>query len=194
MRSRKFISIFMLSASLLMPRAVQAEVLEVVVIWNSISCNEKCAQILAKSFQKMKQVQEVRVNPTSGITILKWKPKSAFSYYPIKSTMQMIGVGVNDIRVKVRGKAKEQGNEVALFSLEDNTRFVLVSPITPLPEDYTVNPNPYDRSLSSDLRERILQEVKQDKVLVIEGPLYQPAKSPPLQLVVERIQIEKKKN
>ncbi|NGX42899.1 MAG: hypothetical protein K940chlam7_01187, partial [Chlamydiae bacterium] len=170
-----------------------SEVLEVRITWSSTACNEDCAKLLSKQFMKIKQVEKVSTNPVTGVTVLNWKPKQPFSYYPIKTTMQVVGVGVNDIRVRVRGKVKEQGRSVVLFSEQDNTRFVLVSPIVPDPERYTTKPNPYLRELTPNVRERILKEAENDKILVIEGPLNRPARSPPLQLVVERIQVEKKK-
>ena len=172
---------------------LNAEILQVTVTWNSGVCDPKCSNLLGEKFKKMKQVEEVSVNPSSGVAVIKWKPDAQFSYHLIKTNMQMVGVGVNEIRVRVRGKARGQGKNVSLVSLEDNTSFILVSPIMPNPDSLILYPNPYLRELDPKLREKILLEAKEDKVMVIEGPLYQPARSPPLQLVVERIQIEKKK-
>jgi len=180
-----------LGLTLLVINKVHGEVIEVTVTWNNIACNVSCAQLLEKRFKAMNQIEEVRVNPSSGIANLKWKPESPFSYSSVKSNMQMVGVGVNDIRVKVRGKARKQGRNVALFSIGDNTRFVLISPEIPQARRYTSLANPYLRELSPDLRESILREAQQDKIFVIEGTLYQPARSPPLHLIVERINIEK---
>ena len=180
-----------LMALSLMAFALSAEVQQVVITWNNVSCDAGCSTLLGERFQAMPQVQEVRMNHSTGTTVLMWKPQSPFTYRAVKTTMQLVGVGTNDIRVRVRGKAKQQGQEVILVSLEDNTPFKLISPTPPLPDEYTVKANPYFRTLSPDLRDRILSEATQDKVLVIEGPLYQPAKVVLLELVVERIQIEK---
>ena len=194
MRNKKLISIFLVSALCLTTKGLFSEVQQVTITWNNVACNQKCAEVIEKNFRKMNQVQKVKVAFATGTTELEWKPKSPFSFQAVKMAMQMSGVGINDLRVKVRGKAKEKGGKIALVSLEDNTPFILISPIDPKPEQYTTKPNPYFRELTPDLRERILQEIKEDKILVIEGPLYQPGSSPPLQLIVERILIEKKKN
>src|SRR5690606_29331883 len=132
-------------------------------------------------------------NPSAGVAVIKWSPDAPFSYHLIKTNMQMVGAGVNEIRVRVRGKATVQGNYISLVSQGDNSRFVLISPIMPTPDALIVNPNPYMRDLDPKLQQRILRESSEGKIMVIEGPLYQPARSPPLQLIVERIQVEKKK-
>jgi hypothetical protein len=171
-----------------------AEVERITVTWNNVMCNVQCGELIARRFGAMKELEKVEVNPSTGVANLKWNSKFTFSYVPIKTTMQMVGAGIDDVRVRVRGKAKEEGRDVVFYSIGDNTRFLLASPIRPDPRRQVVFPNPTLMQLDPDLRERIMTDAKQDKVLVIEGPLYKPWWSPPLPLmiVIERIQVEKK--
>lgn len=171
--------------------AIQAEILDVNITWNSYLCTQSCSEILYRQFQKIRGVEQIRINEAAGTASLIWKPDAPFSYQMVKVPMQMAGVGVNDIRVSVRGRVREQGRQVALISEGDNTRFVLVSPIMPSKRMYTTKPNPYFRELAPNLRDRILRDAEQDKIMVVEGPLYRPARSPPLQIVVQSIRVER---
>ncbi len=169
------------------------EVQRITVTWNSIMCNVKCGELIEKKFMALKELDQVNVDPSRGVANLKWNPETPFSYTPIKTAMAMVGAGVNDIRVRVRGVVVEEGRNVALYSLGDNTRFLIVSPLRPELGRQTVLPHPSLRELSPELRDRILRDAEQDKIMVIEGPLYKPSRSPPLMIVTERIQVEKKK-
>lgn len=169
------------------------EVLDVTVMWNNVMCLEPCGKLLQEKFLKMPQVQEVSIDITAGQARIKWKPKAPFSYYPVKTTMQMVGLGVNEMKVTVRGKAKVTKDKVVLVSLQNNTPFELVSLPTPEQGLYVTRPNQIFMKLDPGLAEKIMTEAKEDKILIISGPLYSPWRSPPLQLVVESIQVEKKK-
>jgi len=168
-----------------------AEVQRVTITWNSIMCNIRCGQLIEKKFKELREVQQVAVSPSIGVANLTWKPYVPFSYAPVKTAMQMVGAGVNDIRVRVRGKVRFEGDEVALYSIGDNTRFLLVSPLSPDPLRQLVEPHPSLRQMNPGLRERILRDVQQDMSVVVEGPLYRPASAWPLTIVIERMQPEK---
>jgi len=170
---------------------VLGEILDVNISWNSYQCVQNCPQILYRNFSQIRGVAEVNISSTAGAARLRWKPGFPFSYSMVKVPMQMAGVGVNEIRVRVRGQVLEQGRETVLISEGDNTRFVLVSPIMPSRRLYTTTPNPYYRELSPDLRDRIIRESEQGKLLVVEGPLFRPARSPPLQIIVQNIRVER---
>ena len=182
--------IFLLSLN---PSIAKGEVVKVVVTWSPGFCNPDCANLLKERLQKMTQVQEVNVDANSGVANIKWNPTSSFSYQPIKQNMQMTGIGVNDISISVRGKIVEDGQNAILISDKDKTRFTLVSPLMGDPRKYTTSPNPFFRSLTPELKENLLQEAKQGKIFLVDGSLYQPARSPPLQLIVKRYRIEKVK-
>ncbi len=170
-----------------------AEILQVSVFWGSTSCNPKCAELLEKNFKKMPQVEEVAVNPAAGSALFKWKAGSPFSYKIIKSQLQMAGVGVDTIRIRVRGQAVEDGKWIRFTSLGDKTTFSLISSMPHMPTKFTNLPNPAFLVLSPELKESILKDAADNKIIVIEGPLYRPHRSPPLYLIVEKIQVEKNK-
>ncbi len=193
MKNKQLAFFLIIGALLVFQPNLKGEILEVEVTWNSTKCNPSCAELLKERFQKMKQVESVSVNPQSGIAKLKWGTKSPFTYQTVKTQMQMVGIGINAMRVRVRGKAMAQGDRVILTSTGDNTRFTLLSPIKVKEDQYTTLPNASFLKLSDELTEKILSEAKLGKTLVIEGPLYQGSRSPPIHLIVNRLQIEKKK-
>lgn len=193
MKNKSFITTLVLGALLLFQPILQSEILEIEVSWNSTKCNKSCADLLQKKFENMRQIESVSVNPSSGVAKIKWNTKSPFTYQAIKTQMQMVGVAINAMRVRIRGNAMAQGNRVILTSIGDNTRFTLLSPIKVERNKYTTLPNASLLKLSDELTEKILSEAKLGKVIVIEGPIYQGSRSPPLNLIVNRLQIEKKK-
>jgi hypothetical protein len=190
--SKKALYLFFFLFPLLNFHPLNGEVESVTISWNTVMCNPKCAQLIEKRFKELKEIAEVNVNPGNGVAKLKWKPDSQFSYITVKRVMQMVGAGVNDIHVRVRGKVRAEGKKIVLYSLGDNTRFQLVSPIQPEISRPVVPPNPALMELTPTLREKILEDADQDKIMVIEGPLYRPWNTPFLVVIVERLQVEKK--
>lgn len=182
----------LLTLLFLIPSPVKGEILEVRANWNSASCTPKCAEMLDQQFKKIREAETVDISLPAGEAVFKWKPNGNFSYYNIKRPMQMIGVGLNEIRVKVRGKAHAQGPGVAISSSGDGTLFMLISPFSPQAHSYTSYANPIFYELSPSLKDQILKAAQENKTVVIEGPLYEPSRSPPFYLIVEKVQIEKK--
>lgn len=180
-------------ALILLSPPLHAEVLEVFVSWNSFSCRERCAELLRERFEKMPQVESVAMNASAGNARLKWNPLSPFSYQVVKAQLQRVGVGLNELRVRVRGRGVQSGKGVALVSLGDSTRFTLISPLRTRPEKYVARPDGSKLDLSPSLQDKVLIAAQEDKAIVVEGPLYQPHRSPPLYLIVSRLQIEKKR-
>lgn len=171
---------------------LQGEVLEVFISWNSYLCDDQCAELIKKRFESVKQVESIDVNAKAGNARIKWNPKSMFTYQAIKTQLQLVGVGLSELRVRVRGRGVPQGEGAALISLGDNTRFNLISPIQVAPGEYAALPDGSQLSLAEGLKEKILSSAREKKVIVIEGPIYQGHRSPPLYLIVSRLQIEKK--
>lgn len=178
---------------LLFSPLLHAEILEVFVSWNSYSCDQKCAEMIRNKFENMKQVESVNFNPSAGNIRLKWNPTSPFSYQIIKTQLQMVGVGLNELRVRARGRGVQAGKSVVLVSSGDNTRFTLISPLKARPEEYIALPDGSNLELAPSLQEKVLTAAAEDKVIVVEGPIYQGHRSPPLYLITSRLQIEKKK-
>ncbi len=184
--------VFIFTLLVLSTQTLQSEVLEVFISWNSYLCDDKCADLIKRRFESMKQVESIEVNSGSGSAKIKWNPESLFSYQAVKTQLQMVGVGLSELRVRVRGKGVPQGKGAALISSGDNTRFNLISPIRGTPGEYIALPDGSQLSLADGLKEKILSSAQEKKTIVIEGPIYQGHRSPPLYLVVSRLQIEKK--
>lgn len=179
-----FISFFIFSP-------LSGEIKEISLFWNPVICNQKCGNILGQKLQQMPGVEEMNLNAGAGTATLKWKEKLPFSYHSLKFTLQSVGVGQSNVRVKARGTVTIQGNKVSFFSKDDNTRFVLISPLAPQPGQYTPRPNAALMTLNEGVKNQLIEPAKQGKIMVVEGPLYQPWNSPPLWLMLEKVQIEK---
>ncbi len=140
----------------------------------------------------MQQIESVSVNAKLGTATLKWSPKFPFSYQLIDSRLRMIGVGLIGIYMRVRGSAIPRGNKIALSSIGDQTQFILISPISVKPGDYAGFPDGSKLSLSPKLKKKITEASAERKDIIVEGPLYQGHRAPPLYLMIDRLQIEKK--
>lgn len=171
---------------------LQGEVEEVMISWNSELCTANCIKLVQERFEKTKEIDSFQVSASQGIARIQWKPNVKFSYVAVKRVLQSVGVGLDDIRVRVRGTVKDEGKQVALYSEGDRTRFVLVSPLLSNPGEPNVPANPALMSLTPHLKETILEDAQQGKIFVIEGALYRPWNTPYLMIVIERLQVEKR--
>lgn len=169
------------------------EVVNVRVNWNSISCNQNCANLIQKNFESLKQVESVSINAKSGTADLKWNPKFPFSYKAIDTKMRMVGASLIGVYIRVKGYAMSKGNKVVLSSIGDQTEFTLISPIPTGPGEYIGFPDASKLSLSPELQKKILDASTEKKVIVVEGPIYRGYVAPPLYLMIQRLQIEKNK-
>lgn len=166
---------------------LHAEILEISVFWNQAKCSAGCNELLRKNFGKLQEIESIEMKPAEGSASIKWKPNAPFSYRLIKNQMQLSGISLDYIHARVRGKASLSGKTLKLLSIGDGTIFHLVSPLST-----RGSPNPQFIEPTKQLVDAVMNEAKEDKVLVIEGLLYRPHRSPPLNLIVEKIQVERK--
>ncbi len=184
---RSCLSIFFLQA-LLVSGHSHAEVLKVQIQWQPEACNLTCAQLIGKQLQQVPGVAEIIMNQPGGYAELRWKPRYPFNYTAIQTAMQMVGVGMRTIRVKVRGTIQFQAQSVALISLGDNTPFYLLGQLNATPNQQTISDSLQNRQLSQAVLSQLAEGVKQNRVAVIEGPLYMPSNYTWLWLVVDQLQ------
>ncbi|MBA3957486.1 MAG: hypothetical protein H0X51_03705 [Parachlamydiaceae bacterium] len=170
---------------------LQAEVQKVTIKWTAMACKELCVQGLAKQFYLIKGVSNVQIDQGAGQAILTWKPDQIFTFAPINTAMSMIGLAINNIQIKVRGTVRHDDRTVTLVSIGDGTLFQLIGPVMPSPSQYVIQYNTGSRTLPPHLREELLEGEAGSQVAMIEGPLLMPERSPPLQLVIERLQFSK---
>lgn len=171
---------------------LMAEVETVKIKWTPTLCRlESCIKGLEQQFRRIKGVADVEMNQADGQAILRWKPDVQFSYPPINTAMSMIGLSVNDIRIRVRGRVAHDSQYTFLISIGDETRFRLLGPIQPQPLTYNVQYNELVHPLTLELQDRLNGAEKDKRIVTIEGPFLQPERSPPLplQLIVEHLDV-----
>lgn len=167
-----------------------AEVLEVRIQWTPQLCNEICATNLNKQFHRIYNVEEITINRPAGQAILKYKPRGVYNFGPINTAMEMIGLTINDIHIKVKGHIKGSDREVFLISDGDATVFTLMSPVRPDPNKKVENWSPFTHSLTVQHRNQLIDAGKQGKMVTISGPLFEPERSPPNYLIVQEIKTD----
>ena len=173
------------------PFSLRSEIQTITVQWTSALCQPSCIKGLTKEFKKIKSLADLTIGPNTAV--LYWKPTAPFSYYTVDRAMQMIGLSINQISIKVQGKISHTKTKVTLISSGDKTRFDLYGTIQPNPLQYTEKYNIASHPLSLSLRTQLLEIEKNDSLVTIEGPLFEPDRSPPLQLIVEKISVQKQK-
>lgn len=166
---------------------IQAEVVKVNVQWQPETCTMECVKLLAAQFQKIPGVAQIIMNQPGGTAELRWKPGFPFVYAQVKTAMQMVGPGIRDIRVKVRGTIGFQKQTVTLTSLGDNTVFFLLGPVTPQQGKMDVYYSLESHQLSPDMLNKLMQGAQQNRIAVIEGPLFEPWRYPYLWLIVSQL-------
>ncbi len=172
---------------LLSCQPLAAEIQKVQVKWNPAFCTGGCVQLLARNFQNVTAIAQVNINGPGGQADLRWKPNFPFSYTPVNNAMQMVGVSWYEFRVKVRGILSFDRNFVYLTSLGDNTVFILLAPAQPQPGQFNVSYNIASLQLPPYLRAQLEQGARENRVAIVDGPLFQAERSPPLYLVIQQL-------
>jgi len=172
---------------ILVQGSIQAEIQNISLKWTAGQCNNgSCSNIFSQQFARIQGVSEFNINLPQGQATLHWKPGFKFTYGPINTAMALVGLSLNDIHVTVKGTITHdaKGN-FTLTSLGDGTIFVLMNPIKPAKDQYVEQFSPYNRSLTPELQTQLIAGQTEQKIATITGALFQPERSPPLQLVIE---------
>jgi hypothetical protein len=169
---------------------LKAEILNLTVKWTGPLCETSCMEQLSREFKKIPGIQSFVISAPAGQINIVWKPNASFMFKPIDNAMMMVGLTINDIRVKVKGKLRHDTRSVTLISDGDNTRFNLLNPIVPQPGQ-AAEFNLAARALTPPLWQRLVDGEAEKLTATIEGLLFMPERSPPLQLVVEQLNFSK---
>lgn len=167
--------------------SLQAEIESITIKWTALECQQSCIAGLEKQFRNINGVADVVMNQPAGMATLRWKPDVALTFPPINTAMSMIGLSINILRVKVRGTISHDAKTVTLNSLGDNTRFLLMSPVTPKRYEMVEEFNPETHVLTPAQREQFLRAQDADQIAIVEGPIFEPERSPPLKIIVENV-------
>jgi hypothetical protein len=159
---------------------LQGEIESVEIFWRHGACQYNCTKLLEERLREAPQIESVTTSTTSNMASLKWKKNERFDYRLVKRPFQRVGVGIDNIRLKVKGTISPSQNRIVLVSLEDNTNFDLVS---------IDKQGSHASKLTIDpkFKQSFLDYAKNHTTVTVEGALYQPHRSPPLYLLVERV-------
>lgn len=181
---------WLLGASLAVALPLAAEVEQIVVTWTAQLCEHGCQASLYKYFQAIRGVADVDINGPNGTATLRWKPNQRFSYAPIDAAMRMVGPSIRDIRVKVRGTINRRGRSFSILSLGDNTSFELLGiPLPHMRNDTAIENSLYTREMDPQRFNQLQAAQQAADTVVIEGPLFEPWRSPTLRLVVQSMTV-----
>lgn len=180
--------IFLFLTSYLAP--LSAEIQKVNLTWTAILCRGLCGRELEKQFSRVKGVASITINQQAGSAELRWKPNEKFSFQPIHIAMALVGLGLRDIRLTARGTIRTDGKTFTLVSIGDNTVFTLLNPIIPNPHSYVPQTSTANRKLTPEMQQKLFDAQRTHKIAIIEGPLFEPYRSPPLMLVIDQISFE----
>lgn len=172
---------------------LSAEIVQVTLVWQAGLCTPACIRELNQQLSRINGVDQINMNEGAGRAYLTWKKDAPFSFQPINMATRFVGIRINDIRLKVKGRISGSGSNLQLISDGDNTRFSLLNPITSSPNQYSVSNSVYTRQLSADVIAKLIETVKNKETVTVEGQFFEPFRSPPNNLVAERIEIVHKK-
>lgn len=170
---RFFLSLLVFSTS-----ALNGEVETIALNWNPGLCVENCGQLLKQEFSKLQEVESIDIDLPSGRAVIRWNPRSPFSYVLLDRTMRRVGLGIHYWRLVVRGYIHHDPENVWLISQGDDTRFNLINPVVPLPNQMNIQHNLANRILTPEMRDKLLTSEKNQELVTIEGPLFDPWRSP----------------
>ena len=170
---------------------LSAEVQQVTLIWQPGLCAAPCVKELTKQLYKIPGVAQVNINESIGRAFIVWKPDAFFAFQPLNAAARYVGIRVDQIHLKVKGRIGMESGQVRLISSGDNTAFTLLNPLVPTARQYTVQWNPSTRKLSPELQAELLETQKNNWTVTIEGTFYEPYRSPPNLLIVEQLSVDK---
>ena len=164
-----------------------AEIQQLEMRYNPAFCTMQCPNMLLNALRGMPAVAEVTMNAQQGQAILRYKPNQAFDFWAFKRALQSIGSNYDFLRIKVRGTITGSGKNFNLISIGDNTKFVLLGPIQSSAVQYTISPNLTNHPLTPYLIESLERGVKENRIAVIQGWLFEPDRNPPYYIVIEQM-------
>lgn len=179
------------TVALLIRDEVKAEIDPIIISWKAGECQTGCDVLLEREFRKLYGIEDLAVNIGSGQMSIRWKANQRFDYYAILSAIKKVGLHIANIRVKVRGMVRFEGANSVIISNGDKTLFYLLGPIQPEANRYTPTRSIYNRQLTFEQKAQLMAGEKSGSMAVIEGPLFEPYRSPPLFLIVENISFVK---
>lgn len=191
---KKTFPLFIILSALAAP-LLKAEIQSFTMIWNQQLCTPTCAAQLGQRLShNTPGVQKAEVSQAAGRADVVWDPRVPFSFQPINNAVRFVGIRPRLFRIKVRGTVQAvNGRDFTLISTGDNTPFVLRGPIQPSLNRYTEQYNPQTHFLNPQLIQQLSEIARLRQTVIIEGPFFEPFRSPPNQLIIETLSVEEEK-
>jgi hypothetical protein len=172
---------------------LQAEVEFIQIRWNAFKCLDICTPLIEKNLNAIRNVTNVQINARSGVATMGWSPNYPFSYEPFRLASSAAGIHIDDMRIRIRGTIGHDFDNFYLVSIGDDSRYLLLGPISTVPGRYIPKYNMASYPLSRDTKEQLLEAEKNGLTVVISGPLYLPSRYPHT-LIAEQIKINVKES
>jgi len=187
----RLILLILIAATCLHTSEAKAEIDPVIISWRAGECQPGCDVLLEKEFRKLYGIDDLAINAGAGQMSIRWKANQRFDYNAILSAIKKVGLHIANIRLKVRGMIRFEGTNTVLISNGDKTPFYLLGPIQPQANQYTPTRSIYNRQLTPERKVQLMEGEKTGLVAVIDGPLFEPYRSPPLFLIMENVSFVK---
>lgn len=177
----------------LLVNSLSAEVEQITVRWNAVTCYDTCTPLLENNLRAIANVTNLQMNGRSGAAVMGWNPHQTFSYEPFRLASAAAGVRLLDVRVRVRGTIAHDADRFYLVSTGDGARFWLLGPIVTGNDRYVPRYNPESYPLVGPVKAQLLEAEEKGQTVVISGPLYLPNRYPRT-LIAEQVKIIAKAN
>lgn len=174
---------------------LRGDIDSVTVKWSAQLCQPSCLKQLQERFGKMEGAEKVTIDGMNGVMEIKWKKKVPFSYSKLDWNMRWVGLYMTYVRVKVNGNVISKNKAYSLKSKNDGTTFELLGPADSKDPNLAVAAHSiYNRPLSQAVIDQLQEAQKKNLTVTVDGALFEPWRSPPLWLVVDRLSVEKPQN
>lgn len=164
-----------------------AEVLWVRLSWNPQHCGRSCQPALERRLKSIEAVSRVTVNFEEGTAQLQWKPNMPYEDRAVRTPIAWVGLGLRDVRIKVRGTISHDSKDVFITSLGDGTKMPVISAAKEDKSRYAVDRSLIATTLDNATRDRLIQTEKDHEIVTIDGLIYMPYR-PPIRLQLENIE------
>lgn len=162
-----------------------SEIEKVSFNWTAGLCPQNCVIGLEQQLRQYPEIDSIVINQAGGQ--LTWKPNQIFSFIPLNQASRMVGIRILTTRVKVKGRIVESGGTFYIVSTGDNSRIQLIGPIQPSPDRYVIQQSIDSHPLSDAMKARLIEFEQKNKEVVVDGPLFEPARMMFLALIVENL-------
>lgn len=155
---------------------LMGEIELVLVKWAQGYCQRNCQEGLRTRLRTIPQIAEFNVEGEQAQAQIRWKPKAKFSYPTLNMIIKGAGIHIDQVFMRIRGIIEEDRGHIYLVSLGDETRFILLSPISVSgdPSQGVARHNAESYKLQQSMKEKLLADQAEYRVVTVQGNLFDP--------------------